>query len=196
MSVDYGKLYRFSEEFALRGRGFRASAESGAIEDPHALLRGEWRPRTAIRFHHQAGKRVCDVIWTGFVAVVLVSRRFRDVLRREGFTGWSTYPVKVYDHEDNELSGYTGLAVTGRAGAVDHSRSKKVWRRRIKGGPRLQRYVGMFIENDEWDGSDLFQMAGRSTKLVTERVKEALQAELKIPNTEFDQLSTFEHDIT
>ena len=141
------------------------------------------------------GKRVCDVIWTTLLPIVLVSKRFRDVLRREAFTGWSAYPVKVYDHEDDELRGYTGLAVTGRAGAVDYTRNEKVWHTFTKGGPRFRCRVGLFIDNDEWDGSDFFQLEGRSNIVVTQRVKDALVAELKIPNVKFDPLSSYAHDV-
>src|SRR4051812_42628559 len=48
-------------------------------------VRVEWR---------EGAKEPSDVIWVG-VAKLVVSPRFLGVLG--GFTGWSTYPVEVYD---------------------------------------------------------------------------------------------------
>lgn len=194
MKRDYDKLYWFHENFGPFARGLRVNPQEGSIADPVGLLRGEVRPAKAIPFYHDRGKRVCDVIWTGFFAV-LISKCFRDLLRTEGFTGWSTYPVAVHDHEGKRLRNYFGLAVTGRAGPIDDSRSKKVWRGpHFEGGPKFQQYAGMYFKNDEWDSSDLFVPKQSAFIIISDRVMNALKS-LKIPNVQFDCLSTFERDV-
>ena len=188
--IDYGALFEFGEDFSCH-HAFRAGPKDGAIDDPWALCRGDFRPRTAIEFFHSEGRDVYDVIWTGFVAVVLVSRRFRDVLERAEFTGWTPYPVKVFDEVGEEIRGYCGLAFTGRSGPVDYSRSQKVWRKpRYKGGPKYQEYVGLFFKEDRWDGTDLFLPENTAHKIITEKVKNAL-SKLDIPNVGFERLTEF-----
>ena len=192
--MDYDQSYSFSEDYSLRGGGLRVGPID-EIEDDVAVLRGEFKPKRPLRFGRRQGKRVCDVIWTTLVIPVLVSKRFCTVLEREGFTGWSTYLVAVYDGEGRRLRGYKGLSITGRAGPVDDSRSKKVWRPPyVEGGPRIRRQVGLFFKNDQWDGSDIFLPEGSCWVIVTKQVKDALQG-LNIPNVEFRPLSNLERDI-
>lgn len=196
MKINYEKLYYFTENFSLSGRGFRVDpSESFRVDEVDTLVQGQWHPKRAIEFVHQGGKRLCDVIWTGFPPMVLISKAFRDVLKRESFTAWSTYPVKVYDKDGKQLRGYAGLAFLGRAGAVDFSRSTKVWRGpRYDGGPKWQNYFGLAFKDDKWDGSDFFMSEDRSSTYVTDGVKRALQ-ELKIPNVEFERLSEYEEQV-
>jgi hypothetical protein len=101
----------------------------------------------------------------------------------------------VYDAEGKQLRGYAGLAITGRAGTIDSSRSKKVWRGpHFEGGPKWQNYLGMYFTNDQWDGSDFSLPGDTGWMIVTERVMEALKAELFIPNVEFQRLTEVERD--
>ena len=196
MRPDYDKLYRFGENFALWAGAFRAGPID-EVESEYALFKGELRPRRAVRFGWRQGRRVRDIIWTTLPPLVLISKRFRDVLERAGLTGWSTYPVKVYDQEGRQVRGFFGLAVTGLAGAVDNSRSKRVWRGPwVEGGPKSQNYLGMFFKDDEWDGTDIFRPQKSSWIIVTERFKKALEeADLDVRNVKFDKLSTYERDI-
>ena len=37
----------------------------------------------------------------------------RALLEENGITGWSTYPIEVYDRKGNSLPDYHGFAITG-----------------------------------------------------------------------------------
>lgn len=193
--IDYNKLYEFGEDHSLRGKRFRAAPEDPFAVDEVALSRGEACAGQAIRFDYRMGKCICDVIWTTLLPLTLISKKFRDVLKRESLTGWTTFPAKVYDQVGKEIKGYAGLAVTGRAGPIDNMRSQKFLREPyVEGGPCIPCYRGMYFKDDEWDGSDFCMPQGRTSIIVTQRVKDALK-ELMIPNVEFRQLSTDERHI-
>lgn len=196
MDTDYSRLYYFAEDFDLSGRVFRVNPEIQLkVDEVEAYARGQIRPTVPISFVQQSGKLICDVIWTGFPPLVLVSRTFLDVATRNGLGGWSSYPVQIYDANRKELRGYAGLSFLGRAGAVDFSRSKKVWRGPMyEGGPKWQNHLGLFFNHDYWDGSDFFMADGQSGTYVTERVRQALKV-LKIQNVEFERLSEYEQRV-
>ena len=194
MKPDYDHLYRFGENFRPFARGLRAGPEDNGL-DANGITLGIVRPKQAVRFVHASGKRLCDVIWTTYLPLVLISKRLRDLLEHEQLTGWSTYPVSVHANGGNTLCNYFGLSVTGRAGPIDNRRSRKVSRGpKLEKGSKFQRCLGMFFKDDEWDGSDIFVPEKTTFIIMTERAKDAIGA-LKIPNVEFDSLRTLERDI-
>lgn len=197
MQIDYDKLYYFTEKFGRKQRSFRASPEDAlTLEVSQSLQRAEYHPKEAVTFRHQMGNNIAEVIWTGYVACVLVSTKFRDLLERERFTGWSTYPIVLYGEDSKELQGYVGLSILGRAGVVDFTRSRIASRGPIyEGGPKWKNHLGLFFKDDLWDGSDIFMVEGRSSTFVTERVKQAV-AEFNIPNVQFERLSEYEEQVS
>jgi hypothetical protein len=85
---------------------------------------------------------------------MIISARVLQILRGQGFTGWSTYPVSVVDKYGVAIEGYSGLAITGRCDAVDIARSSVVIRE--YSGGWFPMFRGRFFGLDSWDGSDLF----------------------------------------
>lgn len=192
MNVDYQKLHYFTESLGPRRSWLRVGPDD--LEALEALTSARMKPRKAVEFHRRSGTSSCDVIWTTFPPLVLISNRFADLLAKKGFRGWTTYPTRVYDG-DEQLKGYAGLAVSGRAGAVDRTRCRV--ERRPPPNPRGSAYdvaVGLFFKNDEWDGSDVFMPADTGHIIVTEQVKNSLQT-LHIPNVAFERLSDYETDL-
>jgi hypothetical protein len=116
--LDYRRFFAL-EEAHTRG-AFRVHA-LGEVPDPQALTRGELVPKHPIHFHHDQGGRLYDYIGTTWAVLDLVSDRVISVLRDNEFTGWSTYPIEVYDRDGHSIAGYHGLAATGRSGPIDVS---------------------------------------------------------------------------
>jgi len=145
------------------------------------LLRGDWVPSDPVVVRWEMGsKSPGDVVWTTLVVPVVVGPRFLAVLRRGGFTGWSTYPVVVHDKAGAVVDGYVGLAVTGRCGGIDDTRSVQVMREYPGGAFPV--HQGLFFNEEEWDGTDVFCAAGRTGWVfVTSEVVKALR-DAKIGN--------------
>lgn len=190
MKPNYDKLYYFTENFSRFASGMRVGPSEPPSHEYASWLRGSCRPHIPIRYDRRSGSQLRDVIWTT-ISDPLVSEDFLSVLIREKFTGWSTYPIVVYEKDGIKLSGFGGLVVTGRAGAIDPSRTHIELRDPIGDGMLKSEWaIGLYFKSDEWDGSDIFLPADRNYIIVTERVKEALK-DLDIKNVKFVRLTEF-----
>lgn len=120
-----------------------------------------------------------DVVWTTSAAPLVVHARVVQLLRDHEFTGWTTYPVTVTAKNGAIHSDYFGLAIRGRCGPLDLSRSV-VGLAEYPGG-WVPHFQGHYFVPDTWDGSDLFMESpdalGRVTmsRLFTDRVRRALE---------------------
>jgi hypothetical protein len=132
--------------------GFRANIQVRTRGDL-LLKRAELRPEQPVRIDWYMGRKVPeDVIWAATAPIV--SGKFIALLQENGFTGWTTYPVEVFDKAGTRVEDYSGLAVTGRCGPVDRSKSMSVLERYpARTVPKLK---GYFFDPETWDGTDLF----------------------------------------
>jgi hypothetical protein len=143
------------------------------------------RPPTPVGFSAPA-----DIIHTTFAAPVLVSDRVLGILKLGEFTGWDTYPVKVFGKEGVPMPGYSGLAVRGRCGPIDRGLSKKI--DKIYPGGVFPVWRGMYFDAATWDGSDVFMPAGNGGWIfVVEAVKRAFD-KAKVKNVRFTPLDEVE----
>jgi len=77
---------------------------------PHAnldlLLRGELRiEKPLVVRHEMGGAQPKDVVWTTSIAPFIVCQRVVEVLSVKEFTGWTTYPVEVYNRSGEVVEG-------------------------------------------------------------------------------------------
>lgn len=141
-----------------------------------------------IIFKHEYGKRLDDIIKTGYSSLHLISNRFKQVLEEGHFTGWKTFPVKVLNKKGIEIEGYHGLSVTGRCGPVDWDKSQIIQKPFLKDGPLARYYKGFYV--DHWDGSDFFIPEEYYTICVTKRVAETL-VKAKLTNIQLVNFAEF-----
>jgi hypothetical protein len=97
------------------------------------------------------------VIWTTSAGPLILHESVLDLLAHERVSGWSTYPVEVYAKSGEPVPGFAGLAITGRCGPVDLSRSA-IELREYPGG-WVPHFRGHYFVPDTWDGTDLFMEA-------------------------------------
>ena len=161
--------------------------------DSFALTRGDVRVSEAITVSWYMGGAVpSDVVWTGNAGAVIVHRRAVDLLRDGGFTGWRTYPVNVIDKNGDSYPDYAGLAVLGRCGACDLSRSVVVLAEYPVGW--FPHFLGRYFSENSWDGSDFFMeradVRGSFTGhvFVTERVRQVFE-QAKMKNVRLERLT-------
>ena len=80
---------------------------------------------------------------TGIPNFILISKHLEEFFLENGFTGWKTYPVRVFNEgELVESPFYRGLSITGRGGYVVNEKTKR---------KRKRTY-----DTSQWDGSDFF----------------------------------------
>jgi hypothetical protein len=165
--------------FALMNGMNRRALHFDALEpltSPEALLRGDERPSQAVAFRKKAGDRAYDLLGETYGVLKFVSAAFIKAFESNRVTGWSTFPVELRTQgSSGELAGYRGLAVTGRSGPIDRSRSQIVERltRGGKGGV-LYAEIGLYVDKSTWDGSDLFIPEGSSVVCLSEAARGAL----------------------
>lgn len=159
------------------------------IADPYALMRAEALPSEPVVFEYSCGGKPRDIIGTGHAVLELFSDRAIGILRNEGFTGWTTYPVEVYGKKDERVEGYHGFAVTGRCGPIDNSLSRQiVVPPPVPEGQPVPGWQGLYFDSETWDGSDVFTQPSGGWIFVVECVKKALNR-AKIKNLYFERLS-------
>jgi hypothetical protein len=166
------------------------------IEDEFALLRGEVKPKVPVVFVHSMGKNPMDLIGTEYPALYLFSDRVFELFRSNGFTGWDTYPVEVYDKDGKLIEGYQGISIYGSCGPIDNSMSEVLLKDPItpKGKP-YRVWKGLYFDLDTWDGSDIFVPKTTGFMIVTERVKVAIE-KARFKNFDFERLTEIERMIS
>ena len=115
-----------------------------------------------IVFYQEDGKRMRDVLDMRSVGFFVISDRMKSILEENGFTGWKTYPVRLYDKKKNLISGYSGFTVTGKGGRVYYPLNE-AWNPVLGWNPAC------------WDGSDFFHFENTRHIIITERVMKVLK---------------------
>jgi len=185
----FSSLYVLEDPFDPRA--FRANFGLSS-EMAIALTRAEQKFKVEVRWAAGAAKPG-DIVWTRMGTPMLMRDRVVELLEREGFTGWGSYPVSIAGKQGNAISEYHGLAVSGRCGAIDDSRSVKL--DRIFPGGVFPVLAGLYFDPGTWDGSDLFATQGGSNHIfVVEAVKRALER-AKVKNVTFTPVHMYQRDI-
>ena len=171
---DYRRFWSVDE--TLTRGAFRVHMLGGYDDQLLAAEKGELEPTQPLRFHHDQGSRLKDVIGTTS-ATLLFSDRFVAVLAGGGFSGWRTYPVEVFDAHGDIVPGYHGLVVTGGSGPLVDSLSPVMEAPPVvQGGKVPLLRIGIRFHSESWDGSDVFRPSGTTYTLVTQEVRDALVA--------------------
>jgi hypothetical protein len=190
---DFADIFETGEAFlpgALRVSARVDSDIDKAAEMVRALYFSEYKPEAPIELCWSQGRKRFDLIGATFTEVVLLSQRTTDLLLSSNVTGWSTYPVRIFDKDGSVVDGYSGLSVLGRCGPQQPERTQHETRLGRLGAPYPVR-KGFYFDEHSWDGSDIFCPAGSTFKLVTRRVKDLLES-AKITNINFCALDQLE----
>ena len=124
-------------------------------------------------FKQEGGKKLVDILGTGWCGLYLISDRMKKALKENHLTGWKTYPVKVYDKKGNEVFGYNGFSITGRCSELDHTKSEIIEKQFVPNGPFSKYYKGVWI--DQWDGTDFFMPANTGHHIITKKAADVLK---------------------
>jgi hypothetical protein len=177
MKADYARLWEVSVGPTRRGALIVSMGQDDV--DQYELIQGAVRPAEPLVFRRELGWRPYDVIATTGHSRMLFSSRLIEAMSKAVLTGWSGYPVRVFDHRRKLLPGYHALAIHGRAAPLDDSRMRR----------EVDRFIirthGLYFRDDFWDGSDFF--LSRLYICVTQRAFDVLSA-LKPTNLEFTRL--------
>lgn len=189
--IDYHQFYAMSDPLASRPLRLDPD-DSVRKEMAWSFSRGQFDIDRPIRFVAAMGGQPAPLLWSRLTPLVCVHQRVVDVLTRDGFKGWSVYPVEVRDRKGEPVPDYYGFAINGRGGEVDISRSQLITKPApTEQGRPYQVYRGMYFHPERWDGSDLFFVDGH--RVVRDAVVKAFKR-AKISNVQLVSLPDVELD--
>ena len=140
------------------------------------------------------GHKLTDILDTGYPSLYIISDKLKILLGENHFTGWKTYPIRLFDKKNNEIFGYHGFSITGRCGPIDEKKSPIIERRPVPEGPIWKFYKGLYIGLDQWDKTDFFYPQGSTWAVITTRVAECLKKN-KITNLRMQSLADIEDSV-
>ena len=169
--------------------------ENSEYSDKQMLLLGNYSGITfPVVFKQEYGKKLQDMLGTGWAGFYLISDNMKTVLEDNNLTGWKTFAVKVLTKKGEEIEGYHGLSITGRCGAIDYSKSEIIEKRMIPTGPLAKFRKGLHVGLDKWDGSDFFLPEKNFGTIVTSRAADILKKN-KLTNIRLENLADIEAPI-
>ena len=184
----------------LDPRGLRYLAPSWATQfyygyviecsdDNFDLNLGRIRPRKEIIIEARSGGRAGDFLWNDYLLHIASGRAIKE-FDRNGFSGYSTYPVTI-TRRGKKLGNYRGVSVLGRAGPIDEKRSRaKRFKRNDGTQGGIRAIDGLQFDPRNWDGSDIFCLDDCNALLMVERVWRSLEAD-GLTNFRAKRLSEF-----
>ena len=182
--------YELTDPMAVEPFRLRSRLPGDAISkdvDFQLLSRGKSKTLEPIQFDAAQGFEFSDFLWTQLVTPVCVSEQVIKLLRDNHISGWSTYPVEVYDQDGILHSCYHGLAVTGAVCEADYSLSTVVTKPPpTPNGRSYDVYRGLYFKEDEWDGCDMFWVGG--VRVVVDSVRKIFE-QSKVGNVSFTPLT-------
>lgn len=187
-TIDYREFAQLSDPFIDRALRLKLSSRPDwfSFRSARRLSRGDLPIEMAepLHFRRNEGNQPMDFLWTSYPPLRCVSNRVVSILEANEFTGWSTYPVTVYDNANQRLPDYHGFAITGSGGSFQSELSKKVTLEHPWGGT-AEVYKGFFFGPTEWDGTDVFLVDGKI--IVKARVQQVFM-EAEVSNVKFTPL--------
>jgi hypothetical protein len=190
--IYYDILFRLYDPFANRPLRLSPRDQNWLhSEQIDLLFKGEWQPPEPIVLRASTGEELKDFLWTDYPPIVCISDRVKDLLLNNQFTGWSIYPVTVYDREGNQLFNYSGFSVKSSVGNLEIDRSPIINKLPVViGGQPWKVYKGMFFNEKKWDGSNIFRIE-KSFIIITRDVQ-IIFKHAKVTNIKLQTLSEVE----
>ena len=121
----------------------------------------------------------------GLTREYVVTEKVIEVLSTNNITGWKTYPVEVYDKNENYIGGYHGLTITGRCMAVKPSLTEL-----YVDSNGNKSFKGLPLDLETWNGSDLFLLQGLFPVYFTKKAVDAVKKN-KLTNIYFEDIADY-----
>ncbi len=168
------------------------NGKTGFGNDIEKLIKGEYKDfDLPLRFDQNEGdrgKNFRDVLDTRYPPAYLISDRMKNLLEENLITGWRTYSIELFDQKKNQIFGYNGFSITGRAGVMDLTNQPIIEKPFYEGGPMGKFYNGGYFDINTWDGSDFFILENSYWVIVTKRAVDLMKKN-KVTALEYQRLS-------
>lgn len=194
--INIKDFFDFRSQFlssTIQAHSVGLKKDANGINDQWKLIKGNYEGiNFPVTFKQKYGKKLTDILDTGWPSLYLISDRMKTILEDSQLTGWQTFPIKLYDENGNEIPGYHGFSITGKCSPITYESCEIIEKRMVPNGPICKFYKGMSIE--DWDGSDLFTPEGTYDTLISKKAADVLKKN-KITNLNLINLADSETDI-
>jgi hypothetical protein len=107
-------------------------------------------------------------------------------------TGWTSYPVDLRGPSGSSIADYHLLAVHGRCGPIDFSRSEIV-RKKYPSGT-FSEYRGIFFDLESWDKSGIFMPENDIGAVFVSEAAKSVILKLENANLTLEPLASVQWD--
>lgn len=194
--LDYRRFYELHDPMATRPLRLETEVHSDfqTSEQAWQLFRGQLTLEEPLRLRAYMGGQTRDFLWTSFAFLACISSRTMKLLTNNGITGWSVFPVDIFGRKNEPLPDYHGFSVIGSVCHRDRSRSQIIEKPATPYRRSYAVYRGLYFNESQWDGSDIFLVRRFGGIVVTERVYH-LFLTAEISNVRFTPLPEVEIDV-
>ena len=148
------QLFEFSDPLRKSPLRLRSRLPVESLPDRKRLAmveQGRSKLTTPIQFDAAQGEIAEDILWTQLVRPVCVSGRLIRLLNENEISGWTVYPVEIYDQNGVNIPDYYGFAITGPVYEADYSRSTIVLKPSpLPRGKSSKVYKGLYFDEGQW----------------------------------------------
>jgi hypothetical protein len=177
---------------AFRAHAIGLKKDEKGIDEHWKLIKGEYLGIDfPVTFKQKCGKKLTDILDTGWPGLYLISDRMKTILEENKLTGWKTYPIKLLSKNGNEIPGYHGFSITGHCGPIDYEKADIFEKRLVPTGPLCRFYRGRYVGLDQWDGTDFFIPNKTYGVIVSQKAANILKRS-KITNLHLENLADVE----
>ncbi len=191
--MEMNDFYDFSSKMVsstVHAHAIGLKTDEKGINDEWNLVKGKYQGiEFPVIFRQTYGKKFTDILGTGWPCLYLISEKLKGLLEENRLTGWTIFPIKLYDKKGKEIHGYHGFSIVGRCVSISYEKSEIIEKRLVPTGPICRFYKGVTIEN--WDGTDFFTPEKTYEIFISKKAAEVLEKN-KITNLRLQNLSDFE----
>lgn len=157
-------------------RSLSFTPKFGDIE-PTSAVRGESEVEDACAVWMEGRLKSQPIVWSDWPGVEWFHESVIQEMNRTGLKGFSSYPVSLIGKNGGSTSGYRGLVVSGRCGAIQSSRSRRA--KSDSGKEFSYKVKGLFFQEESWDRSDVFMCDDQTAHVFfSKRAKTCLESVL------------------
>lgn len=187
--LDIEKVFLFTD--CDRRESFRAQIVNKDLDEGYLFSSGNIED--VVQFCWLQGRKVYDVIPTGYAGVYLVSEKIQSILKDSGFKGFNFRHVTLTNKKNELIHGYQLLSIVSKVGPIINEKSaRKMMPPLVSWGDYYEAYIGLYFDTSTWDGSDFFYPEGTSYIFVVEDVKRLFE-EHNVTNCQFHKVVELEN---
>ncbi len=163
-----------------------------AMSDMHNLAIGNYSGiKFPVPFYATSGSVFSDIIRTGSMSLVLISKRVKNLLEENNCKGFTTFEVVLNGSNKIKVNEYYGFSITGKCSYPDWNKSEIINKKLTSSGPLVQHYKGFYVNLNSLTDLDFYSVESTFFRLISKKVHDIF-VENQVTNCKMTGLLDFE----